>query len=112
MPASALVCQHGSVRCAGLVLSPGGTVVTRWLGLSGECFQACGSFPVAVHRHQVDAVEGAAVAETGDLLPCGLDAGHLVVRDLAGEPAGDFDVGMVAARRWAMAALASTITPA
>jgi hypothetical protein len=41
----------------------------------------------------VDAVEGAAVAEPGDLLACGLDAGHLVVRDLAGEPAGDLDVG-------------------
>ena len=41
----------------------------------------------------MDAVEGAAVAEPGDLLACGLDAGHLVVRDLAGEPAGDFDVG-------------------
>jgi hypothetical protein len=41
----------------------------------------------------VDAVEGAAVAEPGDLLACGLDTSHLVVGDLVGEPAGDLDVG-------------------
>jgi hypothetical protein len=41
----------------------------------------------------VDAVEGTAVAEPGGLLACGLDPGHLVDRDLVGEPAGNLDVG-------------------
>src|ERR1700722_6956213 len=62
-------------------------------GLSGEGFQACGDFPVAVDGDEVDAVEGAAVAEPEDLLAGSLDAGRLVACDLVGEPGGDLDIG-------------------
>ena len=68
---------------------------------------------VAVDGHQVDAVEGAAVAEPGDLLAGGLDAGDLVAGDLVGERAGDLDVGDGGGQpggRWP--ALARTMTPA
>ena len=45
-------------------------------GWSGEGFQAGADVAVAVHGHEVNAIEGAAVAEPGDLLAGGLDTGH------------------------------------
>jgi len=106
----------GEVVCAaGDAGSVPGTGCARGNALAWACqgvLPGVRRFPVAVDGHQVDAVEGAAVAEPGDLLACGLDAGHLVVGDLVGEPAGISMSGMVAARRRAMAALARTMTPA
>ena len=74
--------------------------------------QAGRHLAVAADGHQVDAGEGAAGLDARQQLEGRVDAGVAVGLDRGDERAGKLDVGGGGRRRRAMAAEASTITPA